>query len=124
MNGRLVIMGSGETAPTMVEVHRATLRAAGAGTSLLLDTPYGFQENADDITEKAVAYFGRNVGRTVTPLVWRTRLEGAALDRALTAVRTARSVFAGPAARRTPCVSGREPGSTTRWPPSWRPAAP
>lgn len=96
MNGRLVIMGSGETAPTMVEVHRATLRAAGEGPSLLLDTPYGFQENADDITEKAVAYFGRNVGRTVTPLVWRTRLDGAALDRALTAVRTARSVFAGP----------------------------
>jgi cyanophycinase-like exopeptidase len=96
VTGRLVIMGSGETAPTMVEVHRATLRAAGEGPSLLLDTPYGFQENADDITEKAVAYFGRNVGRAVTPLVWRTRLDGAALDRALTAVRTARSVFAGP----------------------------
>jgi len=96
VTGRLVIMGSGETAPTMVEVHRATLRAAGEGPSLLLDTPYGFQENADDITAKAVAYFGRNVGRRVTPLVWRTRLDGAALDRALTAVRTARSVFAGP----------------------------
>jgi cyanophycinase-like exopeptidase len=96
VTGRLVIMGSGETAPTMVEVHRATLRAAGEGPSLLLDTPYGFQENADDITAKAVAYFGRNVGRTVAPLVWRTRLDGAALDRALTAVRTARSVFAGP----------------------------
>jgi cyanophycinase-like exopeptidase len=96
MNGRLVIMGSGETAPTMVEVHRATLRAAGAGTSLLLDTPYGFQENADDITEKAVAYFARSVGREVTPLGWRRRLSGTDLDRALTSVRTARSVFAGP----------------------------
>jgi cyanophycinase-like exopeptidase len=96
VSGRLVIMGSGETAPTMVEVHRAALRAAGEGPSLILDTPYGFQENADDITAKAVAYFGRNVGRTVTPLVWRTRLDGAALDRALTAVRTACSVFAGP----------------------------
>ncbi len=96
MNGRLVIMGSGETAPTMVEVHRSTLRAAGDGPSLLLDTPYGFQENADDITEKAVAYFARSVGRTVTPLVWRTRLGGTELDRALAAVRGARSVFAGP----------------------------
>jgi cyanophycinase-like exopeptidase len=96
VSGRLVIMGSGETAPTMVEVHRAALRAAGEGPSLILDTPYGFQENADDITAKVVAYFARNVGRTVTPLVWRTRLDGAALDRALTAVRTACSVFAGP----------------------------
>lgn len=94
--GRLVIMGSGETAPTMVEVHRSTLRAAGDGPSLLLDTPYGFQENADDITEKALAYFARNVGRTVTPLPWRTRIEGTELDRALAAVRGARSVFAGP----------------------------
>ncbi|MGE3286999.1 MAG: hypothetical protein AB7J32_12975 [Pseudonocardia sp.] len=94
--GRLVIMGSGETAPTMVEVHRATLRAAGEGPALLLDTPYGFQENADDITEKAVAYFGRNVGRTVTPMRWRTRLAGADLDRALAAVRGARWAFAGP----------------------------
>jgi cyanophycinase-like exopeptidase len=94
--GRLVIMGSGETAPTMVEVHRATLRAAGDGPALLLDTPYGFQENADDITEKAVAYFGRNVGRTVTALPWRQRLTGAELDRTLAAVREARWVFAGP----------------------------
>lgn len=96
MNGRLVIMGSGETAPTMVEVHRSMLRAAGPGPALLLDTPYGFQENADDITEKAVAYFGRNVGREVTPMLWRHRLDGADLDRALATVRGARSVFAGP----------------------------
>ena len=34
--GRLVIMGSGETAPTMVEVHRSVLRAAGEGPALLL----------------------------------------------------------------------------------------
>jgi cyanophycinase-like exopeptidase len=94
--GRLVIMGSGETAPTMVEVHRSTLRAAGDGPSLLLDTPYGFQENADDITEKALTYFSRNVGRTLTPLPWRHRIEGTELDRALAAVRGARSVFAGP----------------------------
>jgi cyanophycinase-like exopeptidase len=94
--GRLVIMGSGETAPTMVEVHRATLRAAGEGPSLLLDTPYGFQENAEDITEKAQSYFSRNVGRRVIPLTWRHRIEGADLDRALAAVRGARSVFAGP----------------------------
>ncbi|MCU1603359.1 MAG: hypothetical protein JWO22_4068 [Frankiales bacterium] len=96
MTGRLVVMGSGETAPTMVEVHRTTLAAAGAGTSLLLDTPYGFQENADDITRKAVAYFGSSVGRSLTPVAWRQRLAGGDLDRALTAVRGARSVFAGP----------------------------
>ncbi len=50
MTGRLVVMGSGETAPTMAEVHRAVLRAAGDPPVPLLDTPYGFQENADEIT--------------------------------------------------------------------------
>ena len=94
--GRLVIMGSGETAPTMVEVHRSVLRAAGEGPALLLDTPYGFQENADSITQRAVEYFARNVGHHVTPLTWRERLEGAELDRMLASIRRARSVFAGP----------------------------
>ncbi len=94
--GRLVIMGSGETAPTMVEVHRSVLRAAGEGPALLLDTPYGFQENADSITQRAVEYFARNVGRSVTPLTWRERLDGAELDRVLASIRRARSVFAGP----------------------------
>ncbi len=103
--GRLVIMGSGETAPTMVEVHRSVLASAGStpgsattppGPALLLDTPYGFQENADELTEKAVAYFGRNVSRTVDPLCWRVPLDGPELDRALTAVRGARWLFAGP----------------------------
>ncbi|MGH3611710.1 MAG: CysS/YqeB C-terminal domain-containing protein [Pseudonocardia sp.] len=77
-------------------MHRAVLRAAGEGPALLLDSPYGFQENADDISEKAIAYFGRNVGRTVTALRWRHRLAGAELDRALAAVRAARWIFAGP----------------------------
>ncbi|MGQ0480654.1 MAG: CysS/YqeB C-terminal domain-containing protein [Pseudonocardia sp.] len=98
--GRLVIMGSGETAPTMVEVHRSVLarteRIPGAGPALLLDTPYGFQENADELTDKAIAYFGRNVGRTVDPLCWRAPLDGLDLDRALAAVRGARWLFAGP----------------------------
>lgn len=96
MSGRLVVMGSGETAPTMVEVHRAALRRAGDGAALLLDTPYGFQENADDITARACDYFTRNVGRRVTPLPWPHRLLGAELDRALAAVRTAAWLFAGP----------------------------
>ena len=38
---------------------RCTARSSSAvgGPAVLLDTPYGFQENADDISEKAQAYF-------------------------------------------------------------------
>ena len=36
---RIVVMGSGETAPTMVRVHREVFTAAPAGPAVLLDTP-------------------------------------------------------------------------------------
>ncbi len=52
----LTIMGSGETAPTMVKVHRAVRDRLGPDASgVLLDTPYGFQRNADDLSARAVA---------------------------------------------------------------------
>jgi cyanophycinase-like exopeptidase len=80
----------------MVEMHRSVLSEAGPGPAVLLDSSYGFQENADTITEKAFAYFQENVGRTVTPVRWRSRLDGPRLDEVLTAIRTARAVYAGP----------------------------
>ena len=69
----LVIMGSGETAPTMVKPHRALLARAGEAPAVVLDTPYGFQENADDISERAMAYFDASVGRKVRVASWRSR---------------------------------------------------
>ena len=92
----LVIMGSGETAPTMVKVHRRVFSAVGEGPSLLLDTPYGFQGNADDLSERTVAYFSDVAGRTVTPLTWRQPGDPLAADRAAAALRRARWAFAGP----------------------------
>ncbi len=95
--GRLVIMGSGETAPTMIKIHRALLESIPEGRAVLLDTPYGFQENADDITARAQHYFRTSVGREVTSAGWRTAdLDDVARERALTAVRAAEWVFAGP----------------------------
>ncbi|MFC7386425.1 hypothetical protein [Sphaerisporangium rhizosphaerae] len=61
--GVLVLMGSGETAPTMVEVHRSVVGRFGRGPrALLLDTPYAFQENAADISARARRYFADSVG--------------------------------------------------------------
>lgn len=97
MNGLLVIMGSGETAPTMVKPHRAILERAGERPAVLLDTPYGFQVNADDITARAVAYFAASVGRHVRPLPWRRApAPGLIRERALAGIETAGWVFAGP----------------------------
>ncbi|MEU8205833.1 hypothetical protein [Streptosporangium sp. NPDC049046] len=60
--GVLVLMGSGETSPTMVEVHRSVVRRLGGGArAVLLDTPYAFQENAAGISARARGYFARSV---------------------------------------------------------------
>lgn len=60
MAGVIVLMGSGETSPTMVELHKSLTRRATRVS--VLDTPYGFQENADELTARAVAYFRDSVG--------------------------------------------------------------
>ncbi len=90
----LAIMGSGETSPTMVTVHKALVARLGARPdAVLLDTPYAFQENAADISARAVAYFASSVGLDVTVLA-----SAAATDpgRDAARVRTADWVFAGP----------------------------
>jgi len=97
MAGLLVIMGSGETAPTMVKPHRAIFERVGTYPAVLLDTPYGFQENADDISTRAVGYFAESVGRQVIPVSWRvTPPPGLGRDRALARLDEAGWIFAGP----------------------------
>lgn len=87
MDGRrvLALIGSGETSPTMVAVHRELVRGLGR-PAVVLTTPYAFQENAEGVTEKARAYFARSVGLNVT----------AADDANFDALCAAGWVFAGP----------------------------
>jgi cyanophycinase-like exopeptidase len=93
----LAIMGSGETTPTMVTPHQRIL-AQVSGEAVLLDTPYGFQENADDITARARTYFARNVGTDVEAVDLRRveAMPAAAVETAVERVARAGWVFAGP----------------------------
>jgi cyanophycinase-like exopeptidase len=96
----LAIMGSGETSPTMVKPHRQLFSRLGqdAVPAVLLDTPFGFQENADDISNRAVEYFRESVGRTVEVASFRRAKDADAVEREATLARIgqARWVFAGP----------------------------
>ncbi|HEX6492279.1 MAG TPA: hypothetical protein VF112_02140 [Candidatus Dormibacteraeota bacterium] len=96
----LVIMGSGETSPTMTTVHADLLDRLGPPPvpAVLLDTPYGFQENAPDITQKALTYFRENVQRPLGVASFRSAETATPLDREtmLARLREARYVFAGP----------------------------
>jgi hypothetical protein len=63
----LAIIGSGETSPTMVTVHRDLLsRLEPAGPqAIALATPYAFQENAPDVSTRTQRYFADSVGLQV-----------------------------------------------------------
>ena len=99
----LVIMGSGETAPTMVRTHREVFattyagHAATDGDAVMLDTPFAFQMNIDELTAKTQAYFADSVGRPVAVAHWRSA-ESPMLEResALALLGRARWAFAGP----------------------------
>lgn len=92
-----VIMGSGETAPPMVRTHREVFEAVGPGPAALLDTPFAFQMNVDDLTARTRAYFSQTVGRELEVARWR-RADAPVAEReaALALLERARWAFAGP----------------------------
>jgi cyanophycinase-like exopeptidase len=94
----LVIMGSGETSPTMSKVHRDLLARVAPGPAVMLDTPFGFQENADDIAAKALAYFKESVQRELVVASFRSAdgVDPLAYETMLARLREASYVFAGP----------------------------
>ncbi|GAC1378452.1 MAG: hypothetical protein NVSMB4_08120 [Acidimicrobiales bacterium] len=96
----LAIMGSGETAPTMTKVHRTLFERMGPGAvpAVMLDTPFGFQANADELTERTTAYFKESVDRAmgVASLRRASEADALGLERVRLQIREARLVFAGP----------------------------
>ena len=61
-------MGSGETSPTMVKVHRSILERLGPRPvpAVLLDTPFGFQENADELSIRVKNYFQESLQTVIS----------------------------------------------------------
>lgn len=93
---RIVVMGSGETAPTMVKVHREVLAGTVAGPAVMLDTPFAFQMNRDELVTRTQAYFAQSVGRDVEVAAW-SGTEGAAQqEKSLALLDRAAWAFAGP----------------------------
>jgi cyanophycinase-like exopeptidase len=90
-------MGSGELAPALVGTHRAGIAAAAADRVIILDTPFGFQENAPQLTERLVDFFetSLNTGADVVSLRYRN-FDEVQKEKLLSVVRRARYVFAGP----------------------------
>jgi hypothetical protein len=98
-------MGSGEIAPTMVKVHRSILERLGPPPvpSVLLDTPFAFQENAPELCAKVQHYFAESLQTEIGAAGLPPAVDGSpdvrggfADEHLVSAVRQARYVFAGP----------------------------
>lgn len=99
----LVIMGSGETAPTMTVPHRRVFERLAEATgdqinAVLLDTPFGFQENVNELAAKTTDYFRDATGRQVeiAGLARTDRGDVVAIETAIAKIRSADWLFAGP----------------------------
>jgi cyanophycinase-like exopeptidase len=99
--GVLVIMGSGETSPTMVTLHQQLFARYGSRPrAVVIDTPAGFQENVAELTDKAIAYFRESVGMQTEPLNYRAVTDAvadpASYATSMAHLQGADWVFAGP----------------------------
>lgn len=95
----LMLMGSGETSPTMAKAHREIFSRLGKDPkAVLLDTPFGFQTNADEIAQKAVDYFRTSVGINLARASMKNSDLASSLDieTFTNQVKNADYVFAGP----------------------------
>jgi hypothetical protein len=89
-------MGSGETAPTMVKVHRELFAACPPGPAVMLDTPFAFQMNREELVTRTRGYFADSVGCEIDVAIWSGREDPATKEKSLALLDRATWAFAGP----------------------------
>jgi len=84
----------------MTSVHQDLVARVGDPrlSAILLDTPFGFQQNADEIAERTIAFFRDHVGCEIRLASFRhsARATAAELEQFLARLGQATYVFAGP----------------------------
>ena len=96
--GIIILMGSGELTTTMVEVHKEVLgRLSGERKAVFLDTPAGFQLNADQLSQRALEYFRSRVGHPMSVVSFKSaQIDAFEAERAFRDLRTADFTLVGP----------------------------
>ncbi len=97
--GMIVLMGSGELTATMVEVHKELLSKLGKSPrAVFLDTPAGFQLNADQLSQRAVQYFRDRVKHDLAVASFKSsdQITSLEAERAYQQLRQADFVLIGP----------------------------
>ncbi len=97
--GIIALMGSGELTATMVDVHKNLLRRLGdKPRAAFLDTPAGFQLNADQISLKAVEYFRKHIQQPLAIASFKSQknISGYDVEQAFHLLRESSYILIGP----------------------------
>jgi cyanophycinase-like exopeptidase len=97
--GFIAIMGSGETTDSMVRVHRYLLdKLPPPVKAAFIDTPAGFQMNADDLYDKAGEYFQKRLNQPIERVTFKSAKQISPFDaeKAYQTLRSAGYIFVGP----------------------------
>jgi cyanophycinase-like exopeptidase len=94
----IAIFGSGETSRALTSVHRDLISQLSVPYAILLDTPFGFEANADQIAARIITYFRDHVGceLNLASLRHSERISPVELEQFLSRLHDANYVFAGP----------------------------
>jgi peptidase E len=95
----IAIMGSGETTDSMVRVHRYLLdQLPHPVKAVFIDTPAGFQMNADDLFDKTKEYFEKRFDQPMDRASFKSskHVSPSEAERAFQILRQADYIFVGP----------------------------
>ena len=98
-SGAIAILGSGETSPNLVSVHREMIsRLKKITNPLIINSPFGFQENVDELSDKLQDFFMKSLGIETDILSYRTPDDLNTVDyfKCLDKINKSNFIFAGP----------------------------
>ena len=98
-SGSIAILGSGETSPNLLSVHREMINRLKKVTNpLIINSPFGFQENVNEISDKLIEFFNTSLNMDTQILSYRTQNEINTVDyfRCLEKIDKSNFLFSGP----------------------------
>ena len=96
--GKIAILGSGETSPNLVSVHRELLDDEASSNCFMIDSPFGFQENADQLVEKIQDFYKTSLNIEIQLASFRKieELNSKSFFKTIQLLESASFIFAGP----------------------------
>ena len=99
VKGSIAILGSGETSPNLVTVHRRLINNLGKKVNAyMIDTPFGFQENADELVNKLKEFYEKSINIEIDLASFRDKKAINSINyfEMLEALSESNFIFAGP----------------------------